>query len=146
MNLIEKRMNLFNVDKKYYFAQCISADAGTDYRSMGMGIAIQFNKKYNIKNKLIRYSKSNVINIGDAILIDNVFNLITKSKYYGKPTYKSLTITLNNMKSQIINNNIHYLAIYRLSCSLDKLQWGKVRSIITDVFNDVEIEILVCRL
>lgn len=81
MELIEKKMNLFSVDDKYYLAHCISADAGTDNRAMGLGVVVQFNKKFYMKSKIQNYAKSNDIKVGDSILINKVFNLITKSKY-----------------------------------------------------------------
>jgi len=114
MELIEKKMNLFNVDNKYYFAHCISADAGTDNRAMNLGIVVEFNKRFHMKSKIKEYARTEQICIGDSILIDRVFNLITKSKYYGKPTYNTLINALKNMKNQIINNNIKYLSIPRL--------------------------------
>ena len=146
MKLIEKKMNLFEADDKYFLAQCISSDAGTDNRAMGLGIAVQFNKKFNMKSKIKEYAKINVIKVGDAILIDKVFNLITKSKYYGKPTYNTLRMSLESMRNQIINNNINYLAIPKLGSGLDKLQYGRVRSIIQDTFTKLNLEILVCKL
>jgi hypothetical protein len=146
MKLIENKMNLFDLDNKYYLAHCISADAGIDNRAMGLGIVVQFNKIYHMKSKIKEYVKFNDIKVGDAILIDKVFNLITKSKYYGKPTYDTLKMSLENMRHQIINNKIHYLAMPKLGCGLDKLQYGRVRSIIQDVFTGLDLEILVCKL
>ncbi|MFC0903704.1 macro domain-containing protein [Clostridium sp. MT-14] len=146
MKLLEKKVNLFDLDNKYYLAHCISADAGIDNRAMGLGIVIQFNKKFHMKAKIKKYAELNDIKVGNAILIDRVFNLITKSKYYGKPTYDSLRTSLEAMKEQILNNDIHYLAVPKLGCGLDKLQWGRVRSIIQDVFTGLDLEILVCKL
>ena len=144
MKLIEKKMNLFEVDDKYYLAHCISADAGTDNRAMGLGIVVQFNKKFHMKAKIKEYAKLNDIEVGDAILIDKVFNLITKSKYYGKPTYDTLRMSLESMRSQMIDKDIHYLAMPKLGCGLDKLSYPKVRRQIELVFENIDIEILIC--
>ena len=146
MKLIEKKMNLFEVDDKYYLAHCISADAGTDNRAMGLGIVVQFNKKFHMKAKIKEYAKSNNLKVGNAILINRVFNLITKSKYYGKPTYDTLRMSLESMRSQMIDKDIHYLAMPKLGSGLDRLQYGRVRSIIQDVFTGLDLEILVCKL
>jgi len=146
MKLIEKKMNLFEVDDKYYFAHCISVDAGTNKKAMGLGIVVEFNKRFHMKSKIQQYAKTEQICVGDSILIDKVFNLITKSKYYGKPTYNTLIAALKNMKKQIINDRIKYLAIPKLGCGLDRLQYGRVREIIQDIFKDVDVEILVCSL
>lgn len=54
------------------------------------------------------------------------------------------------MKEMIVNKptgvEIKYLAIPRIASGLDRLQWAKVREIIKEVFDDMDIEILVCRL
>ncbi|HDK7194942.1 TPA: hypothetical protein PTV74_003250 [Clostridium botulinum] len=142
----EKKTNLFDMDKKYYLAHCISADVGIDNRAMGLGIVVEFNKKYNIKSKIRNYVKTNNVNVGDAILIDNIFNLITKGKYYGKPTYKTMRIALKTMKYQIIKNDIKYLAMPKIGAGLDRLSWAKVREMIKEIFDSVDIEILVCYL
>ena len=40
--------DLFNVDKKYYLAHCISADF-----ALGKGIAVEFNKRYDELLKVV---------------------------------------------------------------------------------------------
>lgn len=36
------------------------------------------------------------------------------------------------------------LAMPRIGCGLDKLEWSKVKAIIEEVFADTDVEILVC--
>ncbi|NFD87520.1 macro domain-containing protein [Clostridium botulinum] len=146
MELIEKKMNLFEVDDKYYLAHCISADCTTDSRSMGRGIVVEFNKRFDMKNKIREFYGKTTVKIGDVALIGRVFNLITKGKYYGKPTYLSFSIMLEELKSQVVENNIKYLAIPKIGCGLDRLSWGRVREMIKETFQDVDIKILVCSL
>ena len=45
------------------------------------------------------------------------------------------------MRDYCIKYNIHYLAMPKIGCGLDKLQWGKVREIIKEEFKDVDIQI-----
>lgn len=109
----------------------------------------EYMRTYNTIKKtkwMQEYAKLNDIKVGNAILINKVFNLITKSKYYDKPTYDTLRRSLETMKEQIINKDIHYLAMCKIGCGLDKLQWSRVRSIIQDVFTGLDLEILVCKL
>lgn len=148
MKLIEKKMNLFEVDSKYYFAHCISADAGINPKAMGLGIVVEFNKKFHMKSKIQQYVKDSGQNlkVGQCVIIGKVVNLITKSKYYGKPTYNTLRMSLEDLKDFVISENIKYLAMPKLGCGLDRLQYGRVRSIIQDVFTGLDIEILVCYL
>lgn len=136
MILNEKKGNLFELGKEYYFAHCISADFG-----MGAGIAVQFNKKFNMKSKLLKMWNGQTPNYPQALLIDNVFNLVTKSKYYGKPTYQTIEIAIQDMAEICKQENIKYLAIPKLGCGLDRLSWGKVREIIREAFKDTDIQI-----
>lgn len=138
MILKEEKRNLFYVDDKYYLAQCISSDC-----AMGAGIAVQFQKKFNLRGKLLRYS-DDIRKHPTCILEGKVFNLITKEKYWHKPTYNSLYSSLNIMKTIAESNNIGYIAMPKIGSGLDRLQWGKVREMIEDVFKETDIEILVC--
>ena len=136
MILTEKKMNLFEVDKKYYLAHCISSDY-----ELGAGIATEFQKRFHLKQNL-KVKGAGIYT--DCILIDKVFNLVTKNKYWNKPTYKSLEESLILMKDLIDLKNVNYLAMPKIGCGLDRLQWGMVREIIKDIFKDNDIEILIC--
>jgi len=147
MILKEEKRNLFDVDPKYAFAHCISLDC-----AMGAGIAVDFQKRFNLRN--VVKIRSNEY-IGECVTFarfkDNgereiVFNLMTKKLYWHKPTYDSLKATLISMKEEIKRLDIKYLAMPKIGCGLDRLQWGKVREIIQEVFEDTDIEILLCYL
>ena len=134
----EMHKNIFTIDKSYYLAHCIASD----FR-MGAGIAILFQKKFLLRNKL-KESKLNTTP-GSCILIKNVFNLITKHRSSGKPTYDTLKSSILEMKLLCDNLEIRKLAMPKIGCGLDRLQWGKVKEIIQDIFKDSNIEILICR-
>ena len=142
----EEVRDLFSVPNNYYFAQCISADFG-----MGAGIAVEFNKRFDMKNTLkskytdwLRYWDNSDECRGDCLLEGRVFNLITKRNYWNKPTYETLTQALMHMNTLVINNGVTKIAMPLIGCGLDRLEWGKVSAIIKDVFEDVNVEILVC--
>ena len=50
------------------------------------------------------------------------------------------------MRDLVIENDIKFIAIPKLGCGLDRLQWGLVRNNIEFVFKDTDIKILVCHL
>ena len=143
----EETRNLFAVPDEYYLAHCISADFG-----MGKGIVVEFNKRFDMKNKL-QSKYPDYINEwshkkydGDCILEDKVFNLITKERYFHKPTYKSLTSALMRCREICLENNIMKIAMPIIGCGLDKLEWSRVSEIIKLVFKDADFEILVCKI
>lgn len=142
----EEVRDLFAVSKEYYLAHCISADFG-----MGKGIVIEFNKRFDMKRNL-QSKYPDYINEWhrrkwsfNCILEDKVFNLITKERYFHKPTYDSLYGALNLMKFISIQKGITKIAMPIIGCGLDRLQWDKVSEIIKEIFKDTDIEILVCR-
>lgn len=142
----EEIRDLFSVSDDYYLAHCISADY-----ALGAGIAVEFNRRFDMRRKLKEdapdyWDYMQTFNLkGECILIERVLNLITKEKYYHKPTYKSMSQALNCMKMVCKSNNIKKIAMPIIGCGLDRLEWDKVSKIIQEVFDDTDIEILVCK-
>lgn len=144
MVIKEEIMDLFTVPQGYYLAHCISGDY-----ALGAGIAKQFVENYNMRFKLHKNypipDGERFANVGQALLVDNVFNLVTKARVFHKPTYESLYDTLLDMRIQCENLDISRLAVPLLGCGLDRLNWEQVKDVIEDVFDSTDIEILVCK-
>jgi len=139
----EKKMNLFDNIGTYYLAHCISADFG-----MSGGIVLEFNKRFDMKNKLIK-TFPNYLNEwvkSDCILYGNVLNLVTKERVYHKPTYESLKCSLVQMKEICEMYNIMKIAMPRIGCGIDGLDWDIVKEILIEVFENSDIDILICTL
>ena len=142
----EETLDLFSVPTDYYLAHCISADFG-----MGKGIVVEFNKRFDMKSRL-QAKYPDFINQWthnqwsyNCILEDRVFNLITKERYFHKPTYESLYGSLLIMKRLAIQNGVTKIAMPTIGCGLDRLNWDVVKYYIRQVFSDTDIEILVCK-
>lgn len=144
MIIKEEIMDLFTVPQGYYLAHCISGDY-----ALGAGIAKQFVENYNMRFKLHKNypipDGEKFANVGQALLVDNVFNLVTKARVFHKPTYESLYDTLLDMRVQCEDLDISKLAVPLLGCGLDRLNWEQVKDVIEDVFDSTDIEILVCK-
>ena len=141
----EEKRDLFSVPDDYYLAHCISADF-----ALGKGIAVEFDKRFDMRQKLqvrfpyyLDYWRESGI-IADCIIEGKVINLITKERYYHKPTYGSIKDALSDMKIYCILCDIHKIAMPKIGCGLDRLEWSKVSEIIKEVFKDTDVEILVC--
>ena len=147
MTIKEEKRDLFKVEEDYYLAHCISADLG-----MGAGIAAQFNRHFNMKKRLKIMYPQGVCDyygwINTAVKVDRVFNLIAKERYWHKPTLGTLETALTSMKDQLIKDNGSSgrikLAMPLIGCGLDGLVWSDVKPVIAKVFEDVDIEILIC--
>ena len=70
-----------------------------------------------------------------------VYYLITKDKYWQKPTYDTLTSSLKKMRLHCEANNVNDLCMPKIGCGLDGLKWEMVCEIIKDVFKDSKIDI-----
>ena len=137
MILIEEKKDIFEFDfEKYVITHCISYDC-----KMGAGIVVPVKKYFKLYG-LHKY----VTCYPTCIYYNNVLNLITKEKYWGKPTYETLCDSLKIMKDIIIKEKIKNIVMPRIGCGLDKLEWDIVKKLLRIIFNDLDIEIIVCRL
>ena len=50
------------------------------------------------------------------------------------------------LKTLCLEQNIKKLVMPKIGCGLDKLQWNTVKENIIKIFNDTDIEILICYL
>lgn len=137
---IEKR-DLFTMPQGYYLAHCISADF-----ALGAGIAKTFDEVYNMRFKLFRNYDNYEYKGGDALPVDNVFNLVTKQKCWHKPTYESLREALVMMRECLDFLDANKLAMPKIASGLDRLNWERVYDIICEVFEDMDVEIVICEL
>jgi ATP-dependent DNA ligase I len=140
LNVIRGDLFKTSTDKTC-LAHCVSRDL-----KMNKGIAKLFRDKFGRIGELEK-SKSD---IGDvAVLKDGnryIYNLVTKDKYNGFPTYETLRQSLVSMRNHALKNNVKEIAMPKLACGLDKLNWSAVRTLIKNVFFDDKIKITVYHL
>lgn len=109
-------------------AHCVSACF-----QMGNGIAKQFRARFG-NEELIRLKPS----VGQvAYLHDNhliIAYLVTKAKYYHKPTYDNVESTLVDLRNQCMKHKLWNIAMPRITYDLDNLSWTKVSYLIRNVF------------
>ncbi|SDZ32000.1 macro domain-containing protein [Thermoactinomyces sp. DSM 45892] len=140
MTYEEVYRDLFTVGENYVLAHCISADA-----KMGAGIAVEFKERFDL-TQLQQMAKINSLKVGCCVLIGRTFNLVTKEVYWRKPTYETFTMALEDMKNLSIEHGIKKIAMPQIGAGLDRLKWSRNKEIIQEVFNDTDVEILVCNL
>lgn len=115
---------------------CISADF-----AMSGGIAVPMAKKFSLRNALSCFYN---VKSPTCIFVNNVMNLITKDNVWDSPTYKSLTASLVKCREICEEEGIKYLAMPKIGCGIDRLEWFTVKTLIKEVFKDTDIDILVC--
>lgn len=143
----EVRGDIFTVPLDYTLVHCISRDC-----VMGKGIAKIFKDKYPHMQRSLRNRKEVHSPSGHPALHyyspekgkHNVISLVTKEKYFNKPTMNTLADSLNNLKLVCRNLNINKLAMPLIGCGLDRLDWKDVNILIKETFKYEDIDIRVC--
>lgn len=129
--------DLFSAPSEYALAHCVATDM-----DMGAGIAIQFRQQFGRVTELKR-QKAKIG--GLAILKVNkriIYYLVTKHLSSQKPKYNDVLQSIVKMEKHMKKNNIKKLAIPKIGCGLDKLDWKNVYEIIQRVFSKDDVEIV----
>lgn len=146
MNYREGKMNLLDVPQGWWIAHCISADF-----TLGAGVAKQIDEVFNMRSMLNSLWGQNSPMAGQwkapcCLPCGNVFNLVTKERYWHKPTLNTLREALEEMAHYAEKMNVKKIAMPKIGCGLDKLNWDDVSAMIKNIFQDTDIEIVVCYL
>jgi len=137
MKIVEEHKDLFTVRGDWHYAHCIATDLG-----MGAGIAVPMQKKFRLRAKLRGQHES--LSSPTCVLTGRVFNLITKTRSSGKPDYGSMEGALTKLRELVVAGDVKRIAMPKIGCGLDRLSWGRVKLLMERVFEDVDVEILVC--
>lgn len=165
MNLINKDIFKWIEENKegnvIVLVHCISSDA-----ALGAGIAKAIDEKYQERERLLKFFGEHLhwdghgygiitplLNIEDVSSRFQICNLITKEKYWQKPTYTSLFESLEYVK-QTLKAVEDYakrdglklkIVMPKIGCGLDRLSWPRVKEMIAQ-WAELEFDVTVCYL
>ena len=92
---------------------------------------------------IVHANKKNILILTDPKSGQIIHNLISKQRYFHKPTYDNIFNTLSEMKDHAIANNIRSIAMPKIACGLDKMNWEELSKISVDVFQQSGVTIFV---
>ena len=72
-----------------------------------------------------------------------IYNLVTKERYCDKPNLSTLSKTLESMKIHASTNGVSTIAIPKLGCGLDQMNWQEVVKLLRDIFAYADVQIAV---
>ena len=126
-------------DSNMPIAHTISSDA-----EMRKGFANTISRRIPL---LKDYCKNRNCDIADIIIFraDNnlVYNLITKANHYEKPTIDTIKITLLAMRDHALGLNLRCIAMPKIACGLNGMDWREISSLIEQTFKNSGITIYV---
>lgn len=138
----EEQRDIFTVDyHQYTLVHCISADF-----ALGKGIALEMQHRFNTRTAIQSKAKPFSIPVGNCIYTEPVLSMITKGRAQSKPTYETMYEALYHLRNAVEQLEIEQIAMPLIGCGLDGLKWPIVRALVKDIFEDMDIEILVCYL
>lgn len=146
MTFIERHCDIFQLEElgKYpnlYYVHCVSADL-----AMGAGIAVEFDKRFHIKETLDLYwpNRPKIVKWPSCFMVDRAFSLVTKERYFHKPTCDSMEQALLSLAEMCDTHDVKILAMPHIGCGLDQLEWGDVKPLIYNAFIGMRIHIIAC--
>lgn len=141
MIIKEERGNLFDLKETHLLVHCISRDC-----ALGAGIASSFRTEYpGMVEDLNKYLSNNIQSRDRRCLLymNKVANLITKERYFNKPTYDNMREAIRELRDVIIRKQFVKIAMPRIGCGLDRLSWRKVKPIIEEELGILDVEVVV---
>ncbi|XP_054732103.1 uncharacterized protein LOC129240370 [Anastrepha obliqua] len=139
--LTEMKTNLLYAPESYALAHAVSADLNT----MKGSLAWQFAVIYGNFDELSKQP----ITVGNVAVMEQqsrfIYFLVTKENVYETTTYNTLHAALICMREHMRIHEITKIAMPRICCGTDGLDWQRVKQLIRTVFaRDSNVEILVC--
>ena len=137
--LDEVRGDLFSVADDVSLGHCVAEDL-----RLGRGIAVAFKERFGGVDDM----RSQNVGIGGVAALRRgrrfVYALVTKPRSSGTyPTMAAMRACLQALKTRMARDGVTRLAVPRLGCGLDKLDWPAVSALLREVFADTDASITV---
>ena len=126
-------------DFQHSLAHCISSDG-----KMSLGIARDFVEKFpnlmKLRNMHLEVGTVVPVRVGACY----VYNLVTKCKYYNKPSLAAVQYSLCAMRAHALVNNVTNIGVPLLGAGLDKLDFERgVRPLLQGLFDDALVDVYI---
>ena len=72
-----------------------------------------------------------------------IYNLVTEKRFCDKPSLSALSKTLEAMKIHASTNGVSTIAIPKLGCRLDQMNWQEIVKLLRDVFAYADVQFVV---
>ncbi|XP_039963164.1 uncharacterized protein LOC126763528 [Bactrocera neohumeralis] len=139
--LTEMKTNLLYAPESYALAHAVSADLNTMKGTLAWQFAVIFGNFEELSKQ--------PITVGNVAVMEHqsrfIYFLVTKENVYETTTYNTLHAALICMREHMRIHEITKIAMPRICCGTDGLEWRRVKQLIRTVFaRETNVEILVC--
>ena len=120
------------LQQPHSIGHCISADA-----KMGKEFAELLSQRFPGLRDTCRRTKlltRQTFPFWDRVGNRYIYNLVTKTKFSEKPTLPTLSLSLEEIKSHARLFGISTIAIPKIGCGLDQMNWQEVIKLLRDIF------------
>ena len=109
---------------------------------------IEFIKMYNSKEYLLAMHNDKQNKPGLALSQKthdkNIYHLIIRNSYWEKSNINYLEQSLMNLKDELIKDNIKEICFTRQNNYLEDFEWIQIEEILRKIFDNTDINILIC--
>ncbi|KAJ1528670.1 hypothetical protein ONE63_007064 [Megalurothrips usitatus] len=135
----ELQGDIFDMPPEYSLAHCV----GSDF-IMSSGVAVPFRMKFRSVAELLDQNKGP----GHVAFINKsgryIYYLVTKLASTGKPKWEDFERSVIEWKRLCVEHGVKQIAIPKIGCGRDQLDWAEVRDLLNKQFADTDIEVTVC--
>ncbi|XP_050519398.1 uncharacterized protein LOC126893360 [Diabrotica virgifera virgifera] len=133
----EEKRDLLALPDDYSLAHTIPASI-KDARGLASAFRRKFGRVAELQCQLPAPGKA--LKLQDASRY--LFYLVTKDTVRDQPTYQDVWDALIQLREHVLESDVQKLAIPKLECS--QLDWRVVRNMVEEIFQDTEVQVLVC--
>lgn len=131
--------NVFKSHISLPIVHCVSKDG-----ALLKGFAADVRRDHRqYKNNSKPFHLSGLVTSTYGVSTRRYLHMVTKEKFFHKPTYNSLRSGINALKNYCVSNSITRLAMPRLAAGLDKMEWSEVSAILIRTFSFTGIKLYV---
>nr|QQM16332.1 putative replicase [Tohsystermes virus] len=127
----------YQTDVSLPIMHCVSRDG-----KLSAGFALLVRKDHEfIGNFDFKFDELVNVSFGDSGR--KYYHLVTKSRYFEKPSYKSVRKALDKLLVRLLIDNVKKIVLPRIGCGLDGLSWVLVKKMLKEVFFSTGISLYV---
>ena len=131
--ITETRSNIVSVPQGWTLAAAFSTDM------KWIGLPGYLDQLFNITE---RDDKEHYV--GEVTKIDNLYMLFVKESSYNVPIESAVTECLQTLAKKVKKKNIRNLAMPKICCGKNGLNWNDVKEMIIEAFDNIDVNIMIC--